>query len=228
MFVCLKLPCHKKYHAIPHIDRCCSFSAQVCYGTFKRISMAGNLQVLWAAPPGAPDRFPCVECGLLTRNFCDGGLSVGYDNCFASNRVAKDYPGSAGYYGFRTPLCSFCETCFEVCRFCRGVKGCTPPTTDRHWSNWLLSQSRRFTAFEFKRCTEIEWVSRDIARSTERQDEEDRRDLQASLRTCAVCSKVECRMKKCGRCKKTHYCSISCQSTDWPVHKLSCRSNVKT
>ena len=180
--------------------------------------MAGNLQVQWAAPPGAPDRFPCVECGLLTENFCDGGLSDGYIICCASNRVAKDYPVSSGYAGLRSPLCQFCATCFKVCRFCRGVEGCTPPTCDQHWS----------TASGFKRCTEIEWVSRDIARSTERQDEEDRRDLQASLRTCAVCSKVECRMKKCGRCKKTHYCSISCQSTDWPVHKLSCRSNVKT
>ena len=194
-------------------------------GTFKRISMARNLQVLWAAPPGVPRSRPCVECGLMTGNFCDGGPSVGFNNCFASNRVPKDYPASAGYYGLRTPLCSFCETCFGVCRFCRGVEGCTPPSRDRHWSNWLPSQSRRFTAFEFKRSTEIEWISRDIARSSERQDEENRPDVQASLRTCSFCSKEESRMKKCARCKSTHYCSRFCLSKDWPVHKLFCISS---
>ena len=47
--------------------------------------------------------------------------------------------------------------------------------------------------------------------------------LEVRLRTCAVCSKVDFRMQKCGRCKSTHYCSSSCQSKDWPVHKLSCR-----
>ena len=149
------------YHALTDIAVA---RPKLCWGSFQRISMTANLHVLWAAPPGAPNSFPCVECGLTTGNFCDGGPSVGYDRCFASNRVAKDYPASAGYDGLRTPLCSFCETCFEFCRFCRGVHGCTPPTGDKHWSNWPPSQSRRFTAFEFKRMTVIEWASRKWAR----------------------------------------------------------------
>ena len=182
-----------------------------------------QFQVLYAAPPGVPSSHPCVDCGLMTGNFCDGGLTVGYDNCFATNRVPQDYPGSL-YNGMHTPLCSFCETCSEVCRFCRGVEGCTPPSRDRHWSNWLPSLARRFTAGEFQRCTEMEWFSRDIEESNRRQHEEDRRDVQSSLRTCSTCSTKKCRMKKCGRCREAHYCSTYCQLIDWPVHKRSCRA----
>ena len=118
--------------------------------------MPATLQVLYAAPPGTPTCHPCVDCGLKTGNFCDGGESVGHDRCFASKRLAKDYPASAGYAGMRTPLCSFCETCFGFCRFCRGVQGCTPPTRDSHWSKLPPSHSREFTASVFKRMAEYE------------------------------------------------------------------------
>ena len=38
---------------------------------------------------------------------------------------------------------------------------------------------------------------------------------------CSVCSKV-CR-GQCSRCTVVYYCSASCQSTDWPEHKLTCK-----
>ena len=36
----------------------------------------------------------------MTGNFCDGGISVAYDNCFASERVPADYLFNVGQ---RTP-----------------------------------------------------------------------------------------------------------------------------
>ena len=55
--------------------------------------------------------------------------------------------------------------------------------------------------------------------------EEALRYFEDRLRTCAVCYKEAFKMQKCERCKSTHYCSKSCQSKDWPIHKLSCRPN---
>jgi len=41
------------------------------------------------------------------------------------------------------------------------------------------------------------------------------------MRHCSVC-KVECeRPLQCSQCKKTIYCSVECQKTDWKVHKRS-------
>ena len=114
------------------------------YSTLQHISMAANLEVLWAAPPGGPATFSCIECGLLTGNFCDGSPSVGYDKCFAVNRVPQEYTFEAGHGGLRTPLCTYCETRFEFCRCCRGVGGCTPPTRHNHWSGVPMSESRYF------------------------------------------------------------------------------------
>ena len=94
-----------------------------------------ELEVLWAAPPGSPTSFPCVDCGVLTGNFCEGNN----DRCFAAERVPSDYQQSSQ----RTPLCSWCETVSEVCRFCRGVRGCTPPTAGKHWSG--VANGRTFT-----------------------------------------------------------------------------------
>lgn len=41
---------------------------------------------------------------------------------------------------------------------------------------------------------------------------------------CGYCCKREVieTFKLYQRCKKTHYCSINCQRTDWPVHKTKC------
>ena len=104
-----------------------------------------ELQVLWCAPPGVDTTFPCVDCGLMTGNFCDGsGMSVGFDRCFAANRVPRDYPPEV-YKQMRTPLCPYCETCFEHCRFCRGVKSCTPAVRTTHWSGVPQDEARTFT-----------------------------------------------------------------------------------
>ena len=106
--------------------------------------MFSTLSVLNTLPVGEPSSFPCVDCGLLTGNFCDGGDAVGYDRCFSSERVPKDYPPEV-YGNRRTPLCSYCEARFGTCRFCRGVPSCTPLEMSRHWSGIPLAESRSFT-----------------------------------------------------------------------------------
>ena len=101
--------------------------------------------VMLSAPPeGTPGACPCVDCGLVTGNFCDGGPSVGYDKCFAANRVPQDYKETGGYGMQRTPLCAYCETYRGYCRFCRGVQGCTPKTTRHHWSGVPQRKAREF------------------------------------------------------------------------------------
>lgn len=44
--------------------------------------------------------------------------------------------------------------------------------------------------------------------------------------TCAYCDKSSTDLKRCGRCKKTYYCSAECQRKDWEKHKLSCITPV--
>ena len=85
----------------------------------------------------------CVDCGLNTGNFCDGGMSCAYDKCFAAERVPADYKMNGHQ---RTPLCSYCETLHKFCRFCRGVHSCTPPIVQSHWSGVPQSKSREFNA----------------------------------------------------------------------------------
>ena len=89
-----------------------------------------------ALPFGSPTSFPCVDCGLLTvtGEFCGGSPhTVGFNGCFATNRIATDYPAEQ-YDGMYTPLCTYCETRHDHCRFCRRVSSCTPPTRKHHWS----------------------------------------------------------------------------------------------
>jgi len=38
---------------------------------------------------------------------------------------------------------------------------------------------------------------------------------------CAVCT-ILLPAKKCTGCRKAQYCSVECQTKDWPVHKLAC------
>ena len=79
--------------------------------------------------------WPCVDCGLMTGNFCDGGPLLNFqDICFACNRVPTEFPFGSTQ---RTPLCSYCETSKRWCRFCRGIESCTPPGTRVHWSKKL-------------------------------------------------------------------------------------------
>ena len=77
----------------------------------------------------------------MTGNFCDGGILAAYDRCFASERVPADYGHSPG---MRTPLCTYCETLYGFCRFCRGVHSCTPPARLTHWSGVPQNESRLF------------------------------------------------------------------------------------
>ena len=121
------------------------------------------LEVLWIPPDGSPRLFPYVDCGLITGNYCDGSPEVGDLQCFAAERVPKDYtppPDDDSTGRQRTPLCSYCETCFKFCRFCRGVSSCTPPTTRTHWSNTPQNESRQFTAEVAQRLVAKEIASR--------------------------------------------------------------------
>ena len=72
----------------------------------------------------------------MTGNFCDGGITVAHDQCFASDRYPQLYIDNGKLGRQRTPLCTFCEESFKFCRCCRGVKGCTPPTRKTHWSTY--------------------------------------------------------------------------------------------
>lgn len=40
-------------------------------------------------------------------------------------------------------------------------------------------------------------------------------------RICSMCNEVG--LRACSGCKSVSYCSIECQQTDWPVHKLLCK-----
>ena len=121
--------------------------------------MLGSAEVLWVPLQGSPSLWSCVDCGLATGNFCDGGRSVGYDQCFASDRVPQDYTDVADRGRQRTPLCTYCGTCCEFCRFCRGVLGWTPPRRDNHWSGVPQSQSRVFTLAQSLQAERVYWAT---------------------------------------------------------------------
>ena len=151
--------------------------------------IANFMESLWLPPEGAPTSFPCVDCGLMTGNFCDGGILVAYDQCFAAERVPHDYANIGGLGRQRTPLCSYCETLHNYCRFCRGVASCTPPNRLSHVSGCPRGQSRNIyavqRALEQTRRREFEVraaVARDMAARAsaeevdrQRQAEEDQR-----------------------------------------------------
>ena len=84
--------------------------------------------VLCAADDSQQLTRPCVDCGRITCNFCDGiptkksGI-IGFADCFAADRCPREQWAS----GQRTPLCSQCEEKNAMCHFCRGNHWCTPP-----------------------------------------------------------------------------------------------------
>eukprot|EP00172_Hildenbrandia_rubra_P002722 Plantae.Rhodophyta-Hildenbrandia_rubra.ctg3797.p1 GENE.Plantae.Rhodophyta-Hildenbrandia_rubra.ctg3797~~Plantae.Rhodophyta-Hildenbrandia_rubra.ctg3797.p1 ORF type:complete len:332 (-),score=38.95 Plantae.Rhodophyta-Hildenbrandia_rubra.ctg3797:397-1392(-) len=47
-------------------------------------------------------------------------------------------------------------------------------------------------------------------------------DYSTKKRKCYQCSDCEADLKGCGRCKVAWYCGISCQRTDWKLHKTEC------
>ena len=65
---------------------------------------------------------PCVDCGLLTGNFCDALEFVSGFRCIAAERV----PSGQWVEGQRTPLCTQCEKKVGCCLFCRKVASCQP------------------------------------------------------------------------------------------------------
>ncbi|MCJ1474784.1 hypothetical protein MMC13_003444 [Lambiella insularis] len=42
------------------------------------------------------------------------------------------------------------------------------------------------------------------------------------IANCTVCNAQK--SKACTNCKSSYYCSVECQQTDWPIHKLLCKS----
>ena len=62
---------------------------------------------------------PCVDCGLLTGNWCEAF-------CFAENWLGsklEDWQDSQ-----ITPHCTFCEKKYRFCHFCLGKDWATPDT----------------------------------------------------------------------------------------------------
>ena len=82
-----------------------------CVGFPQTYSSPGALQVLSFSAD--PDTFkkPCIECGLITGNFCDGQTG----ECFAKDTIkdGKFEPGQ------RTPMCTKCEKKYRFCKVCR-------------------------------------------------------------------------------------------------------------
>jgi hypothetical protein len=52
-------------------------------------------------------------------------------------------------------------------------------------------------------------------------------ERQQAQSACANCGRGEAcsgsKHARCGKCKKVHYCSATCQKAHWPEHKLLCR-----
>ena len=107
-----------------------SFPRLTCSAMPPKVQPPREQGVLWYDRKGMA--WSGVDCGLMTGNFCDGGPALKYkDTCYASDRDPRGFPEVSNQ---RTPLCTFCETSLEYCRFCRGVSSCTPPPTEFHWS----------------------------------------------------------------------------------------------
>ena len=72
---------------------------------------------------GPPLTRPCVDCGLITGNYCDGDeLGRFQTNGFACLGEIRLPHGDAVHRawneGQRTPLCSFCDRKRGACHFC--------------------------------------------------------------------------------------------------------------
>ena len=71
---------------------------------------------------------PCVDCGLITGNFCETKRQRGHILWQGGYCFVADHLHGSGWAPYqRTPLCTKCERLHGSCRFCRKVHGCTPP-----------------------------------------------------------------------------------------------------
>ncbi|EFX73625.1 hypothetical protein DAPPUDRAFT_109720 [Daphnia pulex] len=52
---------------------------------------------------------------------------------------------------------------------------------------------------------------------------ESNKDEPADEKCCAACKKIPEKLKFCSRCRSTVYCSVECQHSHWPMHKLICK-----
>ena len=74
---------------------------------------------------GDPCLMPCVDCGLLTKYFCD--------HCWG----ADHFPQDKWAYGLLIPLCHSCKQVDLQCHFCRGMDWCVPaPSLSREGLVW--------------------------------------------------------------------------------------------
>eukprot|EP01036_Dinobryon_divergens_P028319 gene28318-37250_t len=48
-----------------------------------------------------------------------------------------------------------------------------------------------------------------------------------SSTSCSYCETTDKKLKTCGRCGGAFYCSATCQTTDWKLHKKVCRSYIE-
>ncbi|EFX85370.1 hypothetical protein DAPPUDRAFT_237975 [Daphnia pulex] len=55
------------------------------------------------------------------------------------------------------------------------------------------------------------------------ESKESNDDEQADEKCCAVCKKIPEKLKRCSRCRSTFYCSVECQHSHWPMHKILCK-----
>ena len=76
---------------------------------------------------GQPEDFisPCVDCGHVTGSWCDKGTTD--QNCYLRTYLHPMQFAKAAYPADKnTPLCTSCDSRFNMCPFCRGVPSATP------------------------------------------------------------------------------------------------------
>ena len=76
---------------------------------------------------------PCADCGQYTGSFCDG-VPLGQRHRQGPHLVclaAVRFPDEVWTQKQRTPLCSTCDTMWNMCHFCRGMSWARPPAWRR-------------------------------------------------------------------------------------------------
>ena len=55
----------------------------------------------------------------------------------------------------------------------------------------------------------------------EKKENQSPNDAAAKESSCNKCGKAAKNI--CSRCRTVHYCSVTCQKSDWSTHKLNCK-----